>query len=110
MMARIRSLAETMPGVRTTSITSISISASGDNTIITPTTGKALRISSLYFTAATQVNVTLKRGATTISGAMPLTDHAADYVHPISFSVNESLIINIGSAVNVRGYVIWWEV
>jgi hypothetical protein len=91
----------------------IAISASGDNTILTPTSGKALRISSLYLVSSTAANITLKAGVVSpisISGSMPITYLAIDPKEPMMLSVNQTFIINLGSAVSVTGFVIWWEV
>lgn len=96
---------------RSTSKTAIATDGnSGDKTILTPTTGRALRISSLYFVSASAVNVTFKAGSTAFTGAMNLSTHAADYSEAIALGVDEAFVINVGSAVALNGYVIWWEV
>lgn len=93
----------------------IALSASGDQIIITPAAGKALRISDITFTAASLVSVQFKQGTTaqgqtTLSGVMPVLDHQNSYSRPLALAVDRSLVINLGSAVAVNGYVCWWEV
>ncbi|MCC5618119.1 hypothetical protein LC605_24140, partial [Nostoc sp. CHAB 5836] len=83
---------------------------SGDKTILVPNSGKSLRISSLYFISATATSITFKSGSTAISGAMNLSSHAADYTNPIAITTGQNFVINIGSPVAIRGYVVWWEV
>lgn len=108
MMAQLRYLGDSLN--RQTSITAISESASGDRTIISATTGKSIRISSLYFTIQGASSVTLKAGATSISGAMSITEHAADYPQPLPLPTNTAFIINLSAAVTMTGYVIWYLV
>jgi hypothetical protein len=83
---------------------------SGDKVILTPSLGRSLRISSLYFVANSIVGITLKATATAFSGAMQLTSHAADYPKPIALAVDQTFVINISVAVAINGYIIWWEV
>lgn len=108
IMAQLRYLGDSLN--RQTSITAISESASGDRTIISATTGKSIRISSLYFILQGAANVTLKAGATSISGAMSITEHAADYPQPLPLPTNTAFIINLSAAVTMTGYVIWYLV
>lgn len=96
---------------RTATSTPISISGAGDSSaIVTPSTGKSLRITSLTFTAASLVSVTLKSGTTAISGAMQLTDYSEGFNPPIGLAADQPFRLNLGSAVAVNGFVTWYEV
>lgn len=108
MMAQLRYLGDSLN--RQTSITPINESTSGDRTIISATTGKSIRISSLYFILQGAANVTLKAGATSISGAMSITEHAGDYPQPLPLPSNTAFIINLSAAITMTGYVIWYLV
>jgi hypothetical protein len=92
----------------------VSISTSGDNTIIAaPGVGKRLAIDHLNYMPASAVNVTLKSGSNSLSGAYPLTtsqgsvfenvmanDHGV-----IECNDNEAFIINLSGAVQLSGFV-----
>lgn len=108
MMAQLRYLGDSLN--RQNSITPINESTSGDRTIISATTGKSIRISSLYFILQGAANVTLKAGATSISGAMSITEHAGDYPQPLPLPSDTAFIINLSAAVTMTGYVIWYLV
>lgn len=108
VLQQLRLIAESMPGNKSVTTTAINESVSGDRTIISPTAAKKIAISSLYFTVSNGVNVTLKDGSTSISGAMQLTDHAGDYPHPIILSTNTAFVINVSATANLRGYVVWY--
>lgn len=110
IMAQLRMISESHQSNRVTNTSPIAISAAGNNTVITPTTGKSLRILAVYFVAASSVAVTLRRGSTSISGTMNLTTHAGDFDYPICCGVDEPFVINLGTAVSCQGYVIWFEV
>lgn len=95
----------------TASITAIATDGtSGDKTIIIPTTGKALRISAICIQLPSLAAITIKKGAAAVSGAMSVTTAALEFNPPIGFNINETLVINIGSAVAVNGFATYWEV
>jgi len=106
MMAQLRAIHDSLN--RQTSITPISETASGDRTIISATAGKSIRISSLYFIIQGAVSVTLKAGATNISGAMAINEHAADYAEALPLPSNTAFIINLSAATSMTGYVVWY--
>lgn len=108
LMAQLRYVGESLN--RVTTITPINESLGGDRTIIAATTGKAIRITSLYYTVDNSVSITLKAGTTAISGAMPILDHAGDYPAPMPLPVDSAFVINMSAAANLRGYVIWYLV
>ncbi|MBD1864175.1 MULTISPECIES: hypothetical protein [Trichocoleus] len=95
---------------RTTTPTPISISGAGDSPIVSPTTGKALRICAISFTAASLVTVTFKGGTTAISGAMQLTDYSEAFNPPLGLAIDQPFRLSLGSAVAVNGFVTWYEV
>ncbi|MBW4675967.1 MAG: hypothetical protein KME52_18670 [Desmonostoc geniculatum HA4340-LM1] len=82
---------------------------SGDKTILTPTSGKALRISSLCLVMSSATAITLKKGSTAISGAMTISELVTDFPQPIALAIDQTFAINIGSAIAVNGFVTWWE-
>jgi hypothetical protein len=89
----------------------ISISSSGDNTIITPTAGKALRITHLALAAASPVAVIAKLDSTSLTGAMSILSYV-DSEKPYLWAgaANEIFKLNLGSAVAVAGFVLYYEV
>lgn len=99
----------------TASMSPISFSTPGDQTILTPSSTKALRISAITFTAASLVVIQFKNGTVAqgtqvdLSGAMTLSDFSEDFVNPITLPADRSFVISSGSAVSVAGFVAWWE-
>lgn len=93
----------------TVAMAPINISSAGDNTILTPATNKALRISAIAFTAPSLVNVTFKQGSTGLSGAMSVADFVAEFSRELALAQNQPFVINLGSAVALSGYVCWRE-
>jgi hypothetical protein len=89
----------------------VSISSNGDNTVITPTVGKALRIRRIVLVAASSVSMVFKLGTTAKSGAIPfLTFADSDPTYIFSGAVDEVFKINLSSGVAVTGYVSYYEV
>ena len=97
---------------------SISISSSGDNTIIAaPGDGKYLAIDHINFVTAGAVTVQFKIGPAAFTpnygGAYPLTTNQAVTLENayqgedgiITCGNNEAFIINLGGAVQVSGFV-----
>lgn len=92
----------------------ISISASGDNTIIAaPGGGKMICIDFINVLPTSAVTLQMKDGTTAYGGAYPLdakqpfvfenSIHNIDGI--ISLSTNSAFVINLGSAVQVGGFV-----
>lgn len=96
------------------SVAVIDISTSGDNTIITGTATKKIRIYSLVFVSEGTVSITLKDGATAISGAMAFSANMGFsenfWPAPITLSSGNAFVINLSAAVAVRGFVIYTQV
>ena len=92
----------------------ISISSSGDNTVIAAQgAGTYIAIDHINFIATTAVNITLKSGSTSLSGAYPFDTKQALALDNamcaqkgvITCADNEAFIINLGGAVQVSGFV-----
>jgi hypothetical protein len=93
----------------------ISISSSGDNTIITAPSGTSeyLAIDHVSIVPDSAVSVTFKSGSTSLSGAYSLSANQdlildnsyQDQDGIIRCGVNEAFIISLGGAVQVSGFV-----
>lgn len=92
--------------------TAISISASGDNTVITNTGDQPISIDKIALSCATPVTIILKSGSTTLATFPGVTGFTLDMnVHHealYQLAVGDSFIINISAAVVVQGTV-WWR-
>lgn len=99
----------------TATMSPISITSVGDNTIIAPTAGKALRISAIALTSTILVAVQLKsgtvaQGQSSMSALMPIFDFSESFENPIALAADRSLVIGLGTAsATVSGYITWWE-
>lgn len=92
----------------------ISISASGDNTIISAIAGAIIVIDHINFLPTSAVTVTLKDGASTeLNGGYPLdAKQAVTLENPsdwhegvLTMSSGNAFIMNLGNAVAVNGFV-----
>jgi len=92
----------------------INISSSGDNTIVVaPGAGKRIYVDYVSFLPTTAVAVTFKSGTTALSGPYPLdtlqafTAENASQIESgiIECADNSAFVINLGSAVQVGGFV-----
>lgn len=95
----------------TTTNVAISCAGAGDNDIITPTAGKSLRVVHIGITTAALVDIIFKMAATPLSGAMSITslsDDGSPYIW--AGAVNEKFIMNLSAAIQVSGYVRYYEV
>lgn len=97
----------------------ISLSASGDNTVISANTGKRFAITDIYMQAASDVNIIIKSGANNLTGAVPFA--TATTLEKIwqaqgercvfkTRAVNEAFIVNLSGNVAVTGWVTYLEV
>lgn len=91
---------------------SVSISSSGDNTVIAGTALQTIRVYRLVLIAASAVNVTIKDGASTsLTGSMPLSANGGIAIDDSSCepefvtSAGNGFIVNLGGAVGVTGWV-----
>ena len=91
----------------------INISASGDNTIVSAPTAGFIAIDFITFLPTSAVSVQIKNGTTSIGGPLPL-----DAKQPVTLentiknlngiitcSTGNAFILNLGSAVQVGGFV-----
>ena len=93
----------------------IDISAIGNNTIIAGVPQKSIRIVSLFFTVAGEVNVTLNDGAVEISGPMDFGGASEPRgisipfpYSPLEISVGNGFQIILDAAVQVSGSVCYF--
>lgn len=105
----------------TTAITpkfaSINASSSGDNTLVSAVVGKKIRVLKYRIIPASDVAVRWYSGAagTALTGSMSLAGKAGDSGAEAIFghfetASNTALVLNLGSAVQVSGYVVYAEV
>lgn len=90
----------------------IDFSGSGDNTIVSGQAGKKIKLASLVLTVGGETNLTLKAGATAITGPMDFggTDEPRGIVDThgycaLELATGQSFVINSSAAVQVSGYV-----
>ena len=89
----------------------INFAASGDNTVIAAGgTGKVNRVYRLFLVVGGATNITFKRGATALSGPIPLPANGAitlDFEAEPWFECadNEAFLINSSAAVQVSGTI-----
>ena len=90
--------------------TAISISTSGDNTIIAAQT-RPIAIHRIKFLCAAPVSITFKAGSRSLSGAEYCTTQVLDYAEVPWYSceVGEAFIMSLSSSVAVGGSV-WYQV
>ena len=94
-------------------MTPIQLSASGDNVVLTPTAGSALRIVKLAFMCSPANTVTIKQSSSPLSGPMPFGDKGGLFIDgdawPIRFQRDATLTLNLASSGSVVGFVMWYE-
>ncbi len=89
-------------------VSPISITAGvGDVTILGAVESQRIAITGLYFTLSNGA-VIFKSGATVITGAMAINEHAADYTHPLVLATNAAFVMNLSLTADVIGYVLWY--
>lgn len=89
----------------------ITFNASGDNTIVAATAGKATQVLALLITAAGATTITAKQGSTALTGAMSLATagHQDQLFLPFTgvpyftTAANAAFILNSSNAVQVSG-------
>ena len=89
------------------------MAGAGDNTIIAaPGTNFFIRIVKLLFVVTGAVTVTLKSGVNNLTGAMAYSANGGvgfdgDF-NPLEMNANEAFIINLGGAIQVSGFVLYY--
>lgn len=93
----------------------ISFAAAANNCIVSPVTGKKIKLCNIMLTVAGEVNLTLRSGTTALSGALDLggTDEPRGMVHnfgdfPLETASGEGFCILSSTAVQVSGYVTYF--
>ena len=93
----------------------INIATAADHTIIAAVSGKKIVVTTLVFTVGGDVNVTLKDGTTSLSGAMDfggtseprgMVVNFADIV--MKLSTGNAFVITLSAAVQVSGFVVYY--
>ncbi len=97
-------------GTKTLSSAVVSFSASGDNVIVAAVSGQSTRVHRLYFVADGATAVTMKRGSTALTGAMPLAAGVGIFLEFSSepwyqTGVNEDFVIASSMPVQVSGAI-----
>jgi len=81
---------------------------SGDQTIVTPATGKALRIYSLVLSNPTTLtSFVLKAGNTAISATLQAYDYGQEFPNPLGLATNQAFVINLPTTGTLNGYITW---
>lgn len=101
---------------RTVSMAAINLNAvSGDQTILTPTSGKSLQIFNIVLNNSTTATSfilkqgTTSQGQTNLTGTVTAFDYAGDFAEPLGLAVNRSFVINLPNSGTLSGYVTWRE-
>lgn len=91
----------------------IQLSASGDNVVLSPASGSALRIVKLAFLCSPANTVTIKQSSSPLSGPMPFADKGGLFIDgdswPVRLQRGATLTLNLASSGSVVGFVMWYE-
>ncbi len=91
----------------------ITFTGSGDQTIVLGTVGQRLKIIGLFWVVSDSVNITLKSGASPLSGLLSMFAGGSFYRDfqqlPINCQVSDSFVINADAAITLGGMV-WYIV
>lgn len=92
----------------------VSFNSSGSNTVISAVAGQTIAIYGLDLYCASAVTVQLKDGSTNLTGAIPVTTNATNYVKPVmdapaywTLTLGNAFNISLGSGVACAGAV-WY--
>lgn len=96
---------------------SVSVSTSGDNTIVTGVTGVKIKVLSVLLVASGTVSVKWVSNTTDLTGAMPLVANSGFVLpasspgqgHYFETAVGQGLKLNLSSAVAVNGHISYYE-
>ena len=93
----------------------INFNGAGDNTVIAGVSGNPIAIYAIVFTVAGATNITLKNGATALSGAFIFTGNGSSMTLPLQSSgpwysadTGNAFIMNLSIGVQVSG-TIWYQ-
>ena len=94
----------------------IDISSSGDNTIVSADASKKIKVVSITITMSAENDITLKRGSTDFTGAMPFAGTNEPrgitfnlWPFPLETALNEAFIINLSAASQVSGFCQYYK-
>lgn len=98
------------PRIGLISTSAVSFASSGDNTVISATTGKRLLVNRIWFVVAGATSLTFKNGTTALSGKVPVAANGSftlDLSDEPWFitSLSAAFVINSTNAVQVSGQV-----
>lgn len=100
---------------KTILVSTINIATSGNSTIIAAITGRKINITSFLFTAGGEVNVTLKDGASALTGAMDFggTSEPRGMVasldgEALKLSVSSAFVITLSANVQLSGLACYY--
>lgn len=96
---------------------SVSVSTSGDNTIVTGVTGVKIKVLSVLLVASGTVSVKWVSNVTDLTGAMPLVANSGFVLpasspgagHYFETAVGQGLKLNLSGAVAVNGHISYYE-
>jgi len=94
----------------------VDFATTATHSIVAAVPDKKIRVTNLMFTVAGEVNITLFRGATPLSGVMDFggTDEPRGMVQhfgccPMETAVNEAFRIKLSEDIQVSGYITYFE-
>ena len=93
------------------SAASISVSSSGNNTLVSGSSGKTIRVFKLFLVFSAAVNATFQDGASTsLSGAIPFSTNGSivldlDTLPWFVTSAGNGFVLNLSSSASVNGTV-----
>jgi hypothetical protein len=93
----------------------ITFAAAANNCVVSPVTGKKIKITNIMLTVFGEVDLTLRSGTTPLSGALDFgaTDEPRGMVHhfgdfPLETASGEGFCILASTTVQVSGYVTYY--
>ena len=94
----------------------INISTAGANTIVAADANYKIKVVTLTFTMSSENDITLKRGSTSLSGAMPFAGTNEPkgmtmnfWPFPLETAVNEIFVIHLSAASQVSGLIQYYK-
>lgn len=96
---------------RPVSMQAITLSnVSGDQTIRTPSAGKALQIFSIVLqNPVTLTRFQLRSGTTPLTGELSAYDFSPQWLAPLGLDVDQPFVINLPTTGTLTGYITWRE-
>jgi len=93
------------------SVASVSLSNSGDNTVIAAQSGKTIAVHRMKLSLAFEETVQIKSGSTALSGPETMAAQVLDYSDEPYYrtAAGEAFVISLGGAVQCGGTV-WYRI